>query len=106
MTELKTVKFLVPLVTDCRRRQTYVRLKKRILSFSIQLEVFVKGKWLPVIRYDTTHGFAHRDIIHFDGSVEKTPLFLHTYNEALTFAEEDLRENWPLYRDRFLKEVK
>lgn len=77
-----------------------------MISFSVQLEICVRGNWYPVVRYDTTHGFAHRDFIHPDGRSEKTPIFAQNYNDALTFAEGDLKDNWEFYRERFLKEVK
>jgi hypothetical protein len=72
----------------------------------VQLEVNVKGKWRPIVRYDTAHGFAHRDIFRYDGGMEKIPLFVGDYNSTLTFAEMDLRTNWEIYRERFLKEVR
>ena len=59
----------------------------------------------PVVRYDTSHGYAHRDLMHADGSKEKTELSLGNLNICLTYAENDLRANWRLYRERFLREV-
>lgn len=38
--------------------------------------------------------------------VDKTTLFSSSFKEALTFADGDLRSNWILYRDNFLKEVR
>ena len=72
----------------------------------VQLEVYYRGRWYPVVRYDTAHGIAHRDYLRPDGNAEKTPLFTLDYNEALTFAEKDLDINWESYCQRFLKEVK
>jgi len=60
---------------------------------------------MPIIRYDTAHGFAHRDLILPTGRVDKTPIFVHTFTEALDFAEADLRANWRGYVERFLKEA-
>lgn len=76
-----------------------------MVKFIVQMEVNIKGQWIPVIRYDTAHGFAHRDTFHGDGGMEKTPLSVGDYNSTLTFAELDLHSNWELYRERFLKEV-
>ena len=64
----------------------------------------VAEKWYPVVRYDTSHGFAHRDLINRKGGIRKTPVFMYDYNDALTFAESDLRANWEIYKERFLKE--
>ena len=64
----------------------------------------VAEKWYLVVRYDTSHGFAHRDLINRKGEIRKTPVFMYDYNDALTFAESDLRANWEIYKERFLKE--
>jgi hypothetical protein len=61
--------------------------------------------WLPVVRYDTGHGFAHRDVLRPDGSSEKTPLPVEDYGQALTYAEADLKDHWQAYRQRFLEEL-
>lgn len=92
---------------DCRLRHIHHRLKKRIVRFVVQLEVRHprRGTWHPVIRFDTAHGFAHRDWLHADGSVEKTALPVEDYSQALNYAEADLKEQWQVYRNRFLEEL-
>jgi hypothetical protein len=62
------------------------------------------GKWHPVVRYDTSHGFAHRDILDIKGRKTKTPMFINDFNEALTFAQYDIRSNWRFYKEGLLKE--
>lgn len=91
---------------DCRKRHNHSQIKGKIISFRVQLEVYYKGRWHPVIRYDTAHGYAHRDYLRAAGQIEKTPLFSLDYNEALTFAQKDLNMNWESYRHHFLEEVK
>jgi len=34
----------------------------------------------------------------------KTPLFITDRNDALSFAENDIKDNWELYKERFVKE--
>ena len=104
-TIMETVEFTVRLNKDCRRRHKHTHIKGKTASFCIQLEIYHKNEWYPVIRYDTAHGFAHRDFIHFNGSIDKTSLFLQNYNEALIFAEDDIKNNWELYREKFLREA-
>ncbi len=58
------------------------------------------------MRYDTSHGFAHRDIINIEDEKRKTPLFITDKNDALTFAENDIKDNWEVYKRRFLEEAK
>ena len=36
----------------------------------------------------------------------KTPLFITDNNDALTFAENDIRDNWQVYKQRFIQEAK
>ena len=96
--------FIIDLGPADRLREHLIRGRGRIISFAVQYETFRKGKWLPVVRYDSAHGFAHRDLYDIEGRAVKTPLFLRDYNQALTFAEADLKANWALYRERFLRE--
>lgn len=104
--EIREKHYVTCLGKDCRRRHSRQYVGKWIVGFAVQLEIYFRGKWYPVIRYDTSHGFAHRDFIHWDGQVEKTPIICRDFNEALTFSENDLKANWQLYREQFLKEVK
>ena len=99
----REVEYLVRLGPDDRYRHKDVREKGRIVSFSVQLETLVEHQWCPVARYDCAHGFAHRDLVHQDGTVTKTPVFIHDYSDALTFAESDPKENWRVYKERFLR---
>jgi hypothetical protein len=102
---MKEVKFIAMLTPGDRYRHHHVRFKGEILSFEIQYETKLEGKWLPVVRYDTEHGFAHRDVVDREGNKYKTPMFTRDYNEALTFAEYDIKSNWRVYKRAFLGEV-
>jgi len=104
--DVKIKEFIRPITENCRIRHKHSRIKTKIVEFSVQLEIFRKNKWIPIVRYDTAHGVAHRDQIHPDGTVDKTPIFCLDYGDALVFAERDLISNWRGYIDRFLKEVK
>lgn len=96
--------YVVYLGADCRRRHARKYIGKWIVGFCVQLELLIENKWVPVIRYDTSHGFAHRDYIHPDGRIEKMPINIKNFNDALTFSENDIKANWKLYRKKFLKE--
>jgi hypothetical protein len=86
---------------DARMRVEYNSRKGQITSFIIQLEVLFKDEWKPVVRYDTAHRFAHRDLYHRSGRTTKTELSM-SFNNALTYALNDMRDNWKLYRRNFL----
>jgi len=103
---IQTKSFVYAIDSDCRIRHYHQQQKSQILGFVVQLEVRVAEIWHPVVRYDTAHGFAHRDQLHHRAPTEKSPLAIETFNQALTLAERDLRENWQDYRAGFLEEVK
>ena len=102
---MRAVEYLGPLGIDGRRRVRHAKIRGKITEFMVQYELFVEGKWHEVVRYDTSHGYAHRDLIHADGRKEKLELFFRDLNICLTYAENDLRANWKNYREKFLKEV-
>jgi hypothetical protein len=83
-------------------RANYRVNRGRVTRFTVQLEVMAEGQWQPVVRYDTSHQFAHCDFYQPGGKVVKINLMM-TFDEALTHALNDLRDNWESYRDRFLR---
>ena len=100
----RQISYVLRLGLRDRYRHTHARERGKVVRFRIQYETLVGNEWHPVIRYDTAHGFAHRDLIGREGEVIKTPLFTRDLNDALTFAESDLRSNWEIYKERFLRE--
>ncbi|MFZ5996241.1 MAG: DUF7718 family protein [Nitrospirota bacterium] len=102
MTSIKEAKFTVMLTPADRYRHRHIRFRGNVLRFVVQYETRLEGKWLPVVRYDTEHGFAHRDLFDSKGNKSKTPMFTEDYNKALTFAEYDIKPNWKIYKKAFL----
>ena len=104
---VKEISFLYPLSPelDDRLRVNASKEKGRIVGFVVQYEAFIKGRWYPIVRYDSSHGFAHKDIIHYNGLTEKQPLNFANYNIAFTFAIQDLKLLWQWYRIGFEKEI-
>jgi hypothetical protein len=81
-----------------------VLIKGRILNFVVQYETKIGDIWYPVVRYDTAHGFFHRDLMRPGKSVLKTRLYENDLNKALTRSEADIKERWQSYKAIFLKE--
>ena len=75
----------------------------QVVGFTVQLECrFGKeDEWVPVVRYDTAHSFAHCDRLHPYDPAVKIEMNTRDYNEALTFAMHDLANNWASYRGRY-----
>jgi len=101
----RKTEFVKWLAHTARIRHHHIQLKNQVIEFTVQLETRVKDKWYPVVRYDTKHGFAHKDVINFDGSIEKFNLGVSNYNIGMTLAEQDLKSNWKKYIEKFLEEV-
>jgi hypothetical protein len=77
-----------------------------VTGFVVQYEALIENEWRPVVRYDTAHGFAHRDLLHPGGDTEKQPLYLPSLNLALTFAIQDLKMLWTRYRAGYEGELR
>lgn len=76
----------------------------RVVSFVVQLECYFEDNgWLPVVRYDTAHGFAHRDTMHPKEQTEKTEITVDSYEEGMNYAIDDVKANWLQYRRRYEK---
>ena len=72
-----------------------------VLSFVVQLESWIDSKWIATVRYDTAHGFAHRDKMHSRKETEKVEIPVRNYKEGLNFAIDDMVANWRDYRRRY-----
>ena len=97
----KETSYEVVLDEEIRLRIHFTRERHKITSFIVQLECFLNDRWYPIIRYDTAHQFAHRDILRPDGSQKKQPMPVSDYNEALTYAQKDIMTNFRRYCARF-----
>ena len=102
---MKIVEYVTPLGIDGRRRTRHVRIGSKIIEFVVQYEIKINNEWYPIVRYDTSHGFAHKDRLSYKGDVIKEEVPFNDFNLALTFAEKDLKDNWQKYKEHFLKEV-
>jgi len=99
---LGVTEYVVPLGENARKRHFHETLKGRVTRFVVQLEVLVNDRWHVVVRYDCAHGFTHVDRYYIDGRKVKKELHLDL-DEALTLADEDIRENWKSYQRAFLE---
>jgi hypothetical protein len=101
---LRTVEYVVPLGENARKRHYHRSRAGKIIAFVVQLEVFDNAEWKVVTRYDSAHGFAHMDHYSRNGKKTKRSVSLEL-TEALTLADEDIKENWKTYRKAFLGEA-
>ena len=94
--------YLILLDIDARKRHYHATEGGKIKKFAVQLEVKVGNEWKEVLRYDCAHDFAHKDSYNIRGEQRKLSLYLD-YEEGLTFADDDINENWEIYKEKFIK---
>jgi hypothetical protein len=94
--------YLILLDVDARKRHYHVAEAGRVIKFVIQLEINIGGVWKEVIRYDCAHDYTHKDCYNKSGECRKINLYLD-YEDALTMADDDINENWEIYREKFLR---
>lgn len=95
--------YVALLSPEDRKRYRHVRQGRKILAFTIQYETLVGHEWLPVVRYDTSHQIAHKDILDLKGREKKVLLGIANLREALLLADNDIKTNWPRYKALFLR---
>ena len=71
-----------------------------------QFESFINNKWVAIFRYDCAHGFFHRDVIQPNGDKEKQLIEMDSLKSASKYAEQDLKDRWEWYRERYIKKLK
>ena len=100
------IEFIRWLSSEDRSRQKLTTEKGKIKRFVVQYEAYIEGKWRAIVRYDTAHGYFHRDVIYPDGSARKMKLAAVEFTEAFTQSELDVKFNWRRYRQTYLEEMK
>ena len=87
-----------------RRRYSHAKENGEIVSFTVQYETLVGDEWRAVVRYDSAHGVAHKDVLDTKGREEKHLLGVGSLKEAIAIADADIQQNWERYKARFLKQ--
>ena len=78
----------------------------RVRRFVVQYETTSDEQRVPVVRFDTAHGLAHRDQMFRDREPIKTPLGDHlSLDEALQIADDEVQRHWRTYRSKFMRNL-
>ena len=104
MPEKEFAKLLGNLGTD--RLRIWLRTERgQITDVVVQYEAWINDEWVAIVRYDTSHGYPHRDVLHPNGAKDKYPLSFPDLEAFSQYAEQDLKDRWDWYRERFLREI-
>jgi len=89
------------------RLRVWLKVEKgELIDVVYQYETFIDEKWIPIVRYDCAHGFFHRDILKPNGDKEKREITIDNLKSASKYAEQDLKDRWEWYKERFVKKMK
>ena len=86
---------------DDRLRLKIETEKGKVFNTVVQYEAKFSEVWHPIVRYDCSHGFLHRDVIFPGGKKEKHPLDIPDLRTALLYVGQDIKDRWKWYRDRY-----
>jgi hypothetical protein len=103
--EWETTGYVDDVATEGDRYRVRIRTERGdVVRYTVQYEVLFEGRFYPVIRYDSAHGRPHLDILGWEGeSVDKQWLADEPLAEAATAAIIDVKTNWWLHRERFMR---
>ncbi|MEP7169453.1 MAG: hypothetical protein ABI855_08810 [Bacteroidota bacterium] len=103
------IKEFVKSLDDEGNERLRVRLtikKGKLMDIVFQYESLIGKKWIAIVRYDLAHGFFHRDVMKPNGEKEKTVIEITGLKEASIFAEQDIKDKWEFYKQRYIKSLK
>jgi hypothetical protein len=101
---MRRIQYFITLATDDDRiRVDFETDQGEVIALrTVQYETRIEGAWRPVARYDMAHGFFHRDVYTARSSM-KYRVEIADLSEALTFAIDDLKTHWQLYKQHLLR---
>lgn len=89
-----------------RLRMKIVVEKGKVVDLLVQYETYSNPIWIPIVRYDCSHGFFHRDIMFPNGEQEKQTIAIEKLDDGLSYAEQELKDRWEWYKQRYFKRVR
>jgi len=105
---MKEIEFIVYLDNQQlnRLRVRLITENGELIDVMYQYESFIQGEWRAIVRYDCAHGFFHRDVLMPNGDKEKKTIEIDSLKNASKYAEQDLKDRWEWYKERFIKKLK
>jgi len=89
------------------RLRVRLKIKKgELTDVFFQYESYIHNQWYAIVRYDCSHGFFHRDVLKPNGEKEKYIIDIDNLKHASKYAEQDLKDRWGWYKERFIKKIK
>jgi hypothetical protein len=80
--------------------------KGQLTDVVYQYESYIGKDWRVIVRYDCSHGFFHRDVLFPNGEKEKQEIMIDNLKSASKYAEQDLKDRWEWYKERYVRKMK
>ena len=105
---MKEIEFIVFLDNQQlnRLRVRLITDNGELVDVMYQYESLINNDWTAIVRYDCAHGFFHRDVIMPNGDKEKKSIEIDSLKSASKYAEQDLKDRWEWYKERYIKKFK
>ncbi len=105
---MKEIEFIVFLDNQQlnRLRVRLITENGELIDVMYQYEAKINDEWSAIVRYDCAHGFFRRDILLPNGDKEKKSIEIDSLKNASKYAEQDLKDRWEWYKERFIKKLK
>jgi tetrahydrodipicolinate N-succinyltransferase len=105
---MKKITFISPLDSIGQNRlRVHLQTESGMLKdVMYQYETLINDQWIAIVRYDCAHGFFHRDVLFSNGDKEKQTIEMDSLKSASKYAEQDLKDRWEWYRERYMKTLK
>ena len=104
---MKEIEFIVFLDNQQlnRLRVRLITDNGELVDVMYQYESLINNDWTAIVRYDCAPGFFHRDIIMPNGDKEKKSIEIDSLKSASKYAEQDLKDRWEWYKERYIKKL-
>ena len=105
---MRTIEFISSLDDNDHNRLRVKLITENgiLIDILYQYETLIDNQWMAIVRYDCAHGFFHRDVLSPNGDKEKQLIEMDTLKAASKYAEQDLKDRWEWYRERYIKKIK
>jgi hypothetical protein len=100
--------FRVDFTPTDRLEVTFTKTRGKAKAFSIQYQAVIRGRWTPVVRYDTNHGYLHRHRFWLDADKQiddQEPRGEPSADYTIPFktAYDELSANWRTFRANMMR---
>ncbi len=99
--------FVIDIAIGVKIHIYFETLNGVVVNYVAKLVILRNNRYYEIIRYDNAHGCPHKDILDKCGKViRKTWYDFFDNQQGLDMAIKDLKDNYALYIERFVKWLK